>query len=461
MTTTTLQHAIDLISRRTGLNARTLQSIDIATILHDLSNGNMSALVEHLESTHERESVWQSLLDALSIGESYFLRDKRHFELLKTHILPELVLAHRKANDLSLKVWSVGCSTGEEAYSLAVTLYEFLPDFERWDVEILGTDINEKSLQSAQAGVYRPWAFRMTQPRFQTQYFEDFGDSKILKPHIHNMVNFEQRNLVTFAPPRDDFDLIFCRHMLLYLHHQATEQVETVLYQSLKREGWLVLGQSEALRYYHTRWITHSFPGAPIYQRPSKRITQTLNALRLKNPKRDTKPLNNGHSEPRVAYQMAVNAVHIEDYETAEHLLLHLLNETPDHAKGHTLLGFIFASRRALNEAHAQVDLALKCEPLLPDGHYLKAMLYLEENMLIQAQKALQTTLYCERDHALATFTLGNLYAQSGNLPKAYSAWDNARRAIRFLDSEAYLSDLSDMTVANFEALLESHLEDA
>ena len=148
MTTTTLQQAIDLISRRTGLNARTLQSIDIATILHDLSNGNMSALVEHLESTHERESVWQSLLEALSIGESYFLRDKRHFELLKTHILPELVLAHRKANDLSLKVWSVGCSTGEEAYSLAVTLYEFLPDFENWDVEILGTDINEKSLQN-------------------------------------------------------------------------------------------------------------------------------------------------------------------------------------------------------------------------------------------------------------------------------------------------------------------------
>ena len=200
----------------------------------------------------------------------------------------------------------------------------------------------------------------MTQPRFQTQYFEDFGDSKILKPYIHDLVTFEQRNLVTFAPPRGDFDLIFCRHMLLYLHHQATEQVETVLYQSLKPEGWLVLGQSEALRYHHTRWITHSFPAAPIYQRPSARIGQKPKTREIPKVKRDTKPLNNGHAEPIAAYQMAVNAVHIEDYETAEHILLHLLNEHPNHAKGHILLGFIFASRRALNEAHAQVDLALK-----------------------------------------------------------------------------------------------------
>lgn len=439
-------HISALIKQRTGLDVATQFRADLDTILHDLAKGDLEQYMADLRASDESAPPWQALMRALTISETYFFRDSAPFQLLRQHILPNIILERRHHKRLELNVWSAGCSTGEEAYSIAILLYELLPDLDGWTIRLKASDINNQTLQIARRGVYREWAFRHTSAGFQARYFDPVPGGWQIKPHIQRMPSFSQSNLLNEVP-RPQFDIIFCRNVLLYFASDFTKEVETLVFESLIPGGWLILGQSEAIRWQRERWLTHVFTDATLYQKPL--VRQSLVPVQYPVP-----------SMPAVPdYELALEALYNERSDEAERILNNILAEKPGHAATHILLAYILGSRHALASAHQHLDSALNTDSMLADAYYLRATLYLEEGKDEEAREALRAAMYCQRDHPLAALMLGNLYASAGEMVKAIRAWENARQAVIGLPPESRFSVLNDMTVGGFDALVKGQLD--
>ena len=172
-----LQRFAELISKKTGLrihsqDIETLRKIIFArTKFHVLSSPE--AYYQLLDADTEKSRLeQQELIGLLTVGETYFSRDEGQFELLKNTILPALIERHK--DDRTLRIWSAGCSTGEEPYSLAILIDEILPHRDDWNILILGTDINEKALVKARRGLYTQWSLRMVNPDIRERYFMSY-----------------------------------------------------------------------------------------------------------------------------------------------------------------------------------------------------------------------------------------------------------------------------------------------
>jgi chemotaxis protein methyltransferase CheR len=450
-----IAQAITLIETRTGLSARTLERIGIEELLLQLSGGKLDDYIRNLHRQPETNPDWQRLIHTLTIGETYFMRDQRHFEILRETILPQIILQHRRDHNLSVTVWCAGCATGEEPYSIAITLHEFLPDIANWRVRIIATDLNERALQVAQRGIYRQWSFRQSTPQFQQRYFTTRDDGWQINDNIRSMVTFQHSNLIT-SSGIPAADLILCRNVLLYFSPPFVQRAENRLYDVLTPGGWLMLGQSEALRSNRERWIMHIFPGTSIYQKPSEEVPLTKPISWISRPKITEQP---GELQS-VAYQRAVAAVQKDQLMEAEYHLAQHLEEYPDQAEGHTLLAFILANRQAFPEAEAHIEIALAHRPLAADAYYIRALIHLEQGRTDEAINALNGAIYCQREHTLAHFVLGNLYASRGDIIRAYRSWRNSARTLANRPADDFVSDLSEMTVTSLRTILQSHLSE-
>jgi chemotaxis protein methyltransferase CheR len=445
-----------LIEQRIGLAVTTRLRTDLDAILNFLAEGDLERYVRLLQRSPETDPAWQKLIHALTIGETYFLRDRGHFHILKSHVLPELIRHRRNQGNLQLTIWSAGCATGEEPHSIAIILYELLPDLPRWTITLIGTDINDYALRAAQQGIYREWAFRHTDDTFQRRYFDRHGEGWQLKAHIREMVRFQHTNLLNGSPV-NEADIVFCRNVLIYFESSRISPIEDALFNALGSGGWLFLGQAEAIRTQRERWTTHVFSGAVVYQKPASRTGQSYQHHADTLPQ--TAPLPESSAEAFTSYADAVRAVQREQYDDAERYLAEILSRYPNHAQAHVLLASIFANRRALVEAQAHLETALRLDPMLADAHYLRAMLMLEDGRRSEAQQALRAALYCRRDHPLAAFMLGSLHAQAGEKERAGRVWEEALRAIRPLHPDSPISDLSDLTASGLNALISKQLE--
>ncbi len=445
-----------LIEQRTGLSVATRFQTDVQAILQQLSGDDLPGFYDTLRHSTVSAPEWQALVQALTIGETYFLRDADTFRLLRSQVLEPLIRQRRESHRLELNIWSAGCATGEEPYSLAITLLEMLPDLHQWKIQLIGTDLNAAALEHARIGIYRDWAFRHCPPDLQQRYFDAVPGGQLIKADLRAMVQFRHANLLD-QPPLPQCDLILCRNVLIYLTREHVAMLESILYNALGPGGWLLLGASEAIHTYRNRWITHVYPGLVAYQKPLQ--PQRQPAIRRHLPVNGHVPAVPARPPAVDLYRAAVTAVHADQRDQAEQLLAELLGEQPDHAPAHTLLAYIFANRQALPEAHAHLDAALRSDPMWSDAHYLRAELYLESGQQADAEKALRAALYCRRDHPLATFLMGNLYAQAGDYARASRAWAAARDLMRAAPPESQVSDLSDMTAATFDTLIQAQLD--
>ncbi|NWG16425.1 MAG: tetratricopeptide repeat protein [Chloroflexi bacterium] len=443
--------AIALIEQRLGLAVGAQFRVHLEAILFDFAQGNLAQLVQTLQNTPETAPAWQQLIHTLAIGETYFFRHQPYLQLLKNYILPDLVPQRRAARRLN--IWSAGCATGEEPYSIAITLRESLADLPRWNIQLIGTDINQRALKAAQKGIYRPWAFRQAAPHFQERYFNRTPDGPQLKPEIRQMATFRQGNLLA-APPLPQFDIIVCCNVLIYFHEAAVRRVSALFYETLVPGGWLILGQAEMLRFERDRWATHVFPDLVVYQKPAANGAITY---RHDQPLPQTAPRHQPPTPP--AYADAVSALRQRRYDEAERLLSSILAQNPDFAPAHVLIGCIFANRQAHPEAFMHLDTALRLDPLEADAHCLRGLLHLENRRESDARESLRAALYCDRQHILAAMILGHLYSQIGQAEKARRTWEDALRALNRLAPDAPISDISDLTAETARAFLSDQLK--
>ncbi len=213
---------------------------------------------------------WEKLVSMLANNESYFFRDSGQFSLLKYRLIPEII----KRNDAkrSLRVWSAGCSTGEEPYSLAILVDQLLFGREQWKVTIIGTDLDGEALEHARRGVYEKWSFRSMPPDLQKHYFQPRKDSWELDPRVRQTVTFRSGNLLRDAYPCgilgiSDMDLILCRNVFIYFDRDAITEVLHKMSNTLSDGGYLVTGHAELHDQKLHSLQPRSFPESVVYQR--------------------------------------------------------------------------------------------------------------------------------------------------------------------------------------------------
>lgn len=190
-----------------------------------------------------------ALVEALTVGESYFYRGLDHLRAFVEAVLPERMRARDATR--TLRILSAGCAAGEEPHTLALLIHDELPELWNWDVQILGIDLNPSILERARRGRYSPWAMRAVSAEAQARHFTFDGKEHALADRIRSRVQFEQRNLMApdplfWSPGR--FDVIFCRNVLIYFTPDALAQVIERMAGSLTEHGFLFLGHSETLR---------------------------------------------------------------------------------------------------------------------------------------------------------------------------------------------------------------------
>ncbi|HAD05391.1 MAG: chemotaxis protein CheR [Desulfuromonadales bacterium GWD2_61_12] len=216
-----------------------------------------------------KEHELNEVVDALTTNETYFFREEFQLKTFTQEILPEIRKRKESQGERRLRIWSAGCSTGEEPYTIAMLMLE-LPFLQNWQIDIIGTDISQKVLQVARKGVYGNSSFRSTDPVYQQRYFTEVDGKFRIADKVKNLVTISHLNL--FDAPRvallGKMDIVFCRNVIIYFDPAGKKRVVESFYQRLQPEGFLLLGHSESLMNITNAFALRHFAHDMVYQRP-------------------------------------------------------------------------------------------------------------------------------------------------------------------------------------------------
>lgn len=190
------------------------------------------------------------LLDSISTNFTFFFRETKHFDYLRLELLPELI-RKKRTNGNRLRFWSAGCSTGEEPYSIAITLLEAIENPLLWDISILATDLSSKVLKTAESGIFHKERIHAIPSHLIKKYFLR-GDGKWqdhvkVKDTVQHLVRFKRLNLKEPFEFKEGFDCIFCRNVMIYFDKKTQADLIVKFYECLGEEGVLIIGHSESL----------------------------------------------------------------------------------------------------------------------------------------------------------------------------------------------------------------------
>jgi chemotaxis protein methyltransferase CheR len=228
---------------------------------------------DQLTAQPSRDGELRQLLNEITIGETCLFRSQPQIDALRKVILPEIVAEKTKLITRRLRIWSAGCSTGEESYTLAMSMLEESEGLLKgWTVEIVATDLNDRSIESAKAGIYGDYALRSTTDYFKRKYFSPVDEKKLqVRPEVKKLITFSRLNL------QDDskmlfmkgMDLIFCCNVLIYFDGASKLKVINHFFTNLNFGGYFFLGTSESLMKLNDQFHLVHFPGTIAYWKPS------------------------------------------------------------------------------------------------------------------------------------------------------------------------------------------------
>lgn len=378
------------------------------------------------------ESEWRALEDITTIGETYFFRYADHFERLRNDILPRLIERARERR--SLRIWSIGCANGAEAYSVAIVLHELLgAELNQWRIAIVGGDISERALAAARKAQYGAWALRTVSAAERVAYF-DMVDPRTwaLKPQYRAMARFERQNILDVlspAPPLqwEEFDLILCRNVLIYFSAERAAAVTRALRARLAEGGTLLLGHAEAT-------LASELEFAPTVQSEFRQAlaptaaTPTIEEWRpLPLPDAPLMPATPA-SEPNVIIVPLDEVKRLADageYEAAQAACAALIERQPTSAR----------------------------------LYYYRAILRQVSDDVAGAESDLRRALYLNRSFALAHHRLGLLLLGAGRKDEGRRALMTAARVATAQPESAPLDEGQGVTAHEFAAMVRAQVE--
>ena len=463
----------EFIAEHTGLHFPPERHPDLQRAMvaaaTELGFPDSSRCAQWLLSTPPTRQQLNALATHLTVGETYFFRERRVFDALAGRILPEL-LYHRRGREQRLRLWSAACCTGEEPYSLAILVDQLLGGSPDWQVTILATDINERFLQKAAAGVYGEWSFRDSPAEFKERYFSRSPEGRfVIDPEIKRRVKFMHMNLARDAVPSvktDTFamDVILCRNLLMYFTPPQAQQLVERFHGALTDGGWLAVAPSECSQTLFSRFVTVAFPDTLIYRK------QHVEDVRQADPPPDIlqapPPQSNLAIRPEARSDRAATP-HPQEVatilygegrhtEAADTLLDWLSRSPPEPAPASppatwhpgllSLLTRALANQGRLAEALAWSAHWIAADKLDPAAHYLRAIVLQETGELEAARRSLDRAVYLQPDFALAHFALANLARSDARQVDANKHFENAAYSLRACTPDETLPESDGLT---------------
>ncbi len=388
------------------------------------------------------------VLAELTVGESYFFRDSAQLNLLATEVLPGRSATHRPGHHLRL--WSAGCASGEEPYTLAILLREL-----GWPhpARILGTDIALPRLNAARRGRYTRWALRGVAEDRVDRWFQRTGTHYDLDRGIRECVEFRILNLAQDEYPSEgNFDLVLCRNVMIYFDLPTVARIATGLLESLATDGWLVLGASDPPLANLVSCESVMTPFGIAYRRPGQQSAQrarTVDSVTVPVPKKwdsvaAAAPIPRAEAPEWTAPAVesvlvpADRVVDIDssilfayekaDYVTAESLLASALAAEGEEDKT-VWLWILYirtiANQGRLHDAGEFCARALEVHPLAPELHYLHATLLSQANWHSDAAIAARRSIYLDRKFVMGHLQLGDALTRLGDSNGARISFEN------------------------------------
>lgn len=453
--------------------------------------------IEWLLSSPLRKDQIEILASYFTVGETYFFRDKHTFDALEQTILPELI-RQRRDQDQRVRIWSAGCCSGEEAYSIAIQVSQLLPDLAAWNITILATDINPHFLQRASAGIYSEWSFRNTPSWVKERYFRKINEGRYeILDRLKKMVTFAYLNLAEDTYPSicnntSAMDIILCRNVLMYFSPAQIKKVNQNFYRALVAQGCLIVSAVETSPILFNDFSTVKLSGAIVYKktgaaatpaqfdgsapcgdfRESSWMTQpiTVEAAPQATMAPEPEPMTclyNAASfapvehpsklgSPSDPYKTATELSREGRYGESAELLVSILGAIPENLKAMVLLAKVYANQGRLDEAVEWCSKALAEEKLDPEVHYLLATILLEQAKPHEATRCLKRAIYLDQNLALAHFTLGNLYLHQKYYKASKKHFENALTILRTCGQEQVLLESEGITAGRLIEILET-----
>lgn len=436
-------------------------------------------IVRILEGRLE-EAERQAVVDQLTVGETYFFRDAEAFQELEMKVLRPLV-EQRRGKVQRLRLWSAGCCTGEEAYSLAMVVRRVLPDLEGWNVSVLATDLNTRYLEQAMAGAYGEWSFRDVAPALKTASFSRLKDGRhLVREEVRRMVTFAPLNLVddcypALATGTNAMDVIFCRNVLMYFSAGQVAKVVDRFHRCLVDGGSLWVGPAEVGPWISSQWTTCGVKRPLYYEKRTEAMAYSL-VGRVREIEVQSLPPAGARSEHRSGaahpvvpppgqpgketsggadYRTALEGFHAGRYGEAVEILQHLASVPGAGVEVFELLARTMGNAGCIEQALLWCDQWTSADKLDRSGHYVRAMLLMERGELQQARSAMRRVLYLDPDFILAHVALGNLDMSQGFEREAADHFSRARRLLRAVAPGEVLPESDGLTAGRLSETLE------
>lgn len=236
---------VDYMKENFGINLSKKRLLIESRLFSVLSEKKVSSFTEYFKMIRGNGSdELNTMLNKLTTNHTYFMREPRHFDFFRDEVLPQLEKTNREHD---LRIWSAGCSTGEEAYTAVMVMKDYFGT-RKWDYRTLATDISTRVLEEAKRGEYPEESLRDVPSRWKKCYFGKEGRTYLLNEEVKREVIFKRLNLMEPFPFSKPFDLIFCRNVMIYFDQETKDGLVAKFYSALKPGGYLFIGHSETIQ---------------------------------------------------------------------------------------------------------------------------------------------------------------------------------------------------------------------
>jgi chemotaxis protein methyltransferase CheR len=432
------------VSECSGLNIdngkRDALHFSLLSRMKHTSHTHIQSYLEFLKHHPLGHAEFKRLISLITINETRFFRNQSHFEALRSTVIPEIIRAKTQRSftqQQNLAVWSAGCSSGEEPYSIAMALLDMFGPYHNWNFYILGTDISDAILNKARQGIYGKRSLRHTDQKYIDRYFTIHRAEYHLHEDLKNMVEFNYHNLADHyypQPAQGLWDIIFCRNVLIYFKMDVIKRVIKQLYECLNEGGYLYIGFSESLYSISKDFSLEQIGDTFVYRkkaaaaRPSQ--ADFLNTVSVKvKIKPDT--VVHSREATQKKYEEAVKLYADEKYERALKTVQDYTDDYPSDTRGYLLAGKILFELGDLKHAVKKFQTALKLNSMATEAHYYLGVIAHHKKNSKLAIGHLKKAIYTDRDFSMAHYYMASIHHALGNRDKALRSYQNTIKTLK------------------------------
>ncbi|MDO9053698.1 MAG: CheR family methyltransferase [Gallionella sp.] len=469
-----------LIAQRTGIVLQDHQLHNLRDTAHRgcerFGYGDCAHYLHELQQSQGLTAQLEYLIAGITVGESYFFRDSEQIELLRNTLLPEMIAAKRASGDLSLRVWSAGCSEGQEIYTLALLLHELIPDIKKWRIHLRGTDINSEVVSRAIAGRYSEWSFRATPQTVRERWFVPAGNAYEIRPEIRQMVHFSYLNLAADIYPSilsetNALDLILCRNVFIYLDRETVQRCMSQYADCLLDQGVLMLGASDPMYHRHTglelvqtKYVGYFHKGGVQGLSGDGRVAQAnpfAQAIADHQVRRPVSQTQLPASEHSLQPDMAgiITLLKRSDWAAALVQLDKVCQPGSESSDLWQMKAKVLANMGRAELALQACERSLQLDAVNKHSYLMQGMILAELDRGPEAEEAFRRTLYLDRSFLEAHYELAMLRVRARDLPGALKSLANALKIAQAGDPQRELHNAAGMTYQRFAQVLQNEIE--